>query len=239
MGYVYKALGWIKVEKYNSYIFQIRAAALLFVLTFFPSVLSADTVNTKDGESYYGKIISREGGRTVLEMRIGTMKFHDEEIASIEKAPYDPRYSEPEPKLEPTPAFWGEQDIDTPAGIYPRVRPSQSPEERKALLEKKRKKFKEILENRRKKREEKMKEYKLKRDKLKQEYQIKRRKEIKALQEKKLKERKKAETERKKVETHFTTKEKKTPKEEPRTPGQGTTIKPTIRGLGEGRYKTY
>jgi len=208
---------------------------LLFVLTFFPSVLSADTVNTKDGESYYGKIISQEGGRTVLEMRIGTMKFHDEEIASIEKAAYDPKYSEP----EPTPPTFDEQDLLMPGGIYPRLRSSQTPEERKALLERKRRKFKEILEKRRKDREAKMKEYKIKRDKLKKEYEIKRAKAKEALQKKQAEEAKRAEIEKKKIKRESSTKEEVAPREEPRTPGQGTTIKPTIRGLGEGRYKTY
>jgi len=225
------------VEKSNSYIPQIRGAALLFVLTFFPSVLSADTVNTKDGESYYGKIISQEGGRTVLEMRIGTMKFHDEEIASIEKATYDPKYSEPEPG--PTPAVFDDEDFLMPRGIYPRVKSSQTPEERKALLERKRKKFKEILEKRRKDREAKMKEYKIKRDKLKKEYEMKRAKEKEALQKKQAEEAKRAEIEKKKIKRESPPKEEVTPREEPRTPGQGTIIKPTIRGLGKDRYKTY
>jgi len=220
---------------------QIRVAALLFVLTFFPSVLSADTVNTKDGESYYGKIISQEGGRTVLEMRIGTMKFHDEEIASIEKATYDPKYSEsePEPRLEPTQFGFDQQDLLTPGGIYPRTKSSQTPEERKALLERKRKKFKEILEKRRKDREAKMKEYKAKRDKIKKEYELKRAKEKEALQKKQAEEAKRAEIEKKKVESRPPPKEEVTPREEPRTPGQGTTITPTIRGLDKDRYKTY
>jgi len=223
------------LEKSHNYIPQIRIGALLFVLTFFPSVLSADTVNTKDGESYYGKIISQEGGRTVLEMRIGTMKFHDEEIASIEKATYDPIYSKP----EPTPPTFDEQDLLMPGGIYPRLRPSQTPEERKALLERKRRKFKEILEKRRKDRKAKMKEYKIKRDKLKKEYEMKRAKEKETLQKKQAQEAKRAEIEKKKIKTEPPTKEEVTPREEPRTPGQGITIKPTIRGLGKDRYKTY
>jgi len=223
------------VKKSNNYIPQIRGGALLFVLTFFPSVLSADTVNTKDGESYYGKIISQEGGRTVLEMRIGTMKFHDEEIASIEKATYDPLYSEP----EPTPAVFDELDLLTPAGIYPRLKPSQTPEERKALLERKRKKFKEILEKRRKDREARMKEYRIKRDKLKKEYEMKKRKEQKKLKKIERERLKKEIMEEQRLKATRPTKEEVTPREEPRIPGQGITIKPTIRGLGKDRYKTY
>lgn len=205
---------------------------LLFLLS---SAAQADTVITKDGEQYYGKVLSQDSKKVVLELKIGIMKFPREEVASIEFSPptvtsstiSDEAVSAPTEKPLPIEGLRQPQPTaQKPVRQIIPWKPSQRTPEQEEMLKREAETYKKLDEM------QKAKELK---KKLQEELQKKQlEEEKKKASESKTSAVKPTETpSEKKIEV------KKEEKKEVTSPSQPTEIKPTIRGLDTDRYKTY
>lgn len=57
--------------------------SIFLFLAFLYSSSKGDTLITKDGDYYYGKVVSKNSDKVIFEINIGTIKFNRDEISSI------------------------------------------------------------------------------------------------------------------------------------------------------------
>lgn len=185
---------------------------ILLILSSWSSAAKADTVTTKDGEQYYGKVVSQDSNKVILEMKIGIIKFPYEEVASIELTPPTVKSSDVSAETGLAPA---EISVKKPLPQVIPWNPRQRTPEQEEMLKREAETYKKL-------------------DEMIRARELKKQEELK---KKQLEEEKKKAAETKTMESKPEEKVETTaPKKELPQP---TLIQPTIRGLEKDRYKTY